>query len=217
MSTKKSTAPRRRVRRSAEDARAHILEVARRRLAALGIGGLNIADVAREAGISHGTLLHHFGSSEGMRQALAARMAEGLLEQVLEIESGADPTEGMGDFFVRLFAQLSTGGHGRLLAWLALTGDGDARGGDVVAEVAGHFDQLVLLLAERLRRAGHPADAERTARYLVLLVVSSAVGLGVSRESLLPGLALSDRDEADYARWLARVIGERLKPGPKPL
>ena len=83
MSTKTS----KRVRRSAEESRALILDIAQRRLASHGLDGLNIADIAAEAGMSHGTLLHHFGSSDGMRKALADRMGQRLLEQVLAISA----------------------------------------------------------------------------------------------------------------------------------
>lgn len=201
----------RRARRRPEEARALILEVAERRLAEHGLAGLNITDVARDAGISHGTLLHHFGSSESMRTALVVRMAERLLDEVLGIEhgSGAD-VDGMAGFFERLFAELSSGGHGRLIAWLALSrSDGDSRR-ELVSATVERFDQLVQHIAGRLEQAGHGGDADRTARYLVLLVISSAIGLGVARDSLLPELTLDEADEAGYARWLARVIGTRL-------
>ena len=210
MSTKKRASPARRTRRSAEASRDHILGVAERRLAAHGLNGLNIADVAREAGISHGTLLHHFGSSEGMRRALVARMAERLLDEVLGLETEAHPDlDRMGSFFDRLFAQLSSGGHARLIAWLMLARDGDAKEAAPIAATAERFDHLVSLIARRLERAGQP-DADRSARYIVLLVISSAVGLGVARDTLLPQLALNEGDEARYARWLSRIIGEHL-------
>lgn len=206
-----------RVRRTAEEARAEILAVAERRLSAHGLSGLAIADVAREAGMSHGTLLHHFGSSEGMRSALVARMAERLLDEVLHLESQADPAAaGMGDFFERLFAQLSGGGHARLIAWMMLSrGDESADAGAMTATAA-RFDHLVGLIAERLRQRGAGAKADRVARYIVLLVISSAIGLGVARDSLLPQLALSGKDEAGFARWLSDVIGTHLSPGAMP-
>ena len=63
-----------RVRRSPEEARAMILAIAGKRLADHGIRGLNIKDIAQDAGINHGTLLHHFGSAEGMRTALLTNL-----------------------------------------------------------------------------------------------------------------------------------------------
>ena len=211
MSTRKKAAgPHRRTRRSAEASRDHILGVAERRLAAHGLNGLNIADIAREAEISHGTLLHHFGSSDGMRRALVARMAESLLDEVLSLEAAAEPDlDRMSSFFERLFAHLSSGGHARLIAWLMLARDGKASEARPMAATAERFDHLVDIIARRLEGAGQP-ETDRKARYIVLLVISSAVGLGVARDTLLPQLALNQGDEARYARWLARVIGEHL-------
>lgn len=205
MSTKAS----KRVRRSAEESRALILDIAQRRLAKHGLDGLNIADIAAEAGMSHGTLLHHFGSSDDMRSALANRMGERLLEQVLAIEAVSAPVDGMEDFFEQLFGQLSSGGHARLIAWLSLSRKNRSANRAIVAGTAAHFDALVQQLSQRQHEM--PADeADRSARYIVLLVVSAAIGLGVARDNLLPQLALDDEDEAGFARWLARVIEQRV-------
>ena len=55
-----------RVRRTAEDARAAILDAAERRLGATGPGGIRLQEVAADVGVSHSTVLHHFGSREGL-------------------------------------------------------------------------------------------------------------------------------------------------------
>lgn len=205
MSTKKP----KRTRRSAEDSRALILDIAQRRLASHGLDGLNVADIAAEAGMSHGTVLHHFGSSDGMRTALAQRMADRLLDQVLSVDAISAPRAGIEDFFEQLFSQLSSGGHARLIAWLSLSRQDGHANRAVVAATAAHFDTLVQRVSARI--AGLPDDeTDRTARYIVLLVVSAAIGLGVARDNLLPQLALNQADEAGFARWLARVIDERL-------
>ena len=75
--TESNTKPRR--RRTPEQARAAILEVARQRLGEHGLDGLNVVDVARDTGISHATLIHHFGTADGMRSALVSHMTSQLL------------------------------------------------------------------------------------------------------------------------------------------
>ncbi|HSG91070.1 MAG TPA: helix-turn-helix domain-containing protein [Pseudomonadales bacterium] len=226
MSTKESTPPRR-VRRSAEASRALILETAERRLAEHGLGGLNVADVARDAGMSHGTLLHHFGSSEGMRAALVERMADSLLDEVLGLEAGTAAKEvaaspaapdhaAMGLFFEHLFAKLASGGHARLIAWLSLAQADAGSGAGPLAGITDRLDHLVTMLAARLRAHGRAPDPERAARYIVLLVISSAIGLGVARDSLLPELALDAKDEVGFARWLAQVIAMNVDPEGAP-
>jgi AcrR family transcriptional regulator len=205
----------RRIRRTPEAARALILEVAARRLAEHGLAGLKIADVAAEAGMSHGTLLHHFGSSDALRLQLATRMAEGLLDEVLAIERDQPDAEAeMERFFERMFRALAGGGHARLIAWLSLE---DARAedlGTLFSSTAERFEALVEVLAQRAAPPAPIETARREARYHVLLVVSSAIGLGVARDVLFSELRLDDDAELDYARWLnhfVRASVERLE------
>ena len=70
-------------RRTADESRANILDVAAKRLHEYGLEGLNITGVAEEAGISHATLIHHFGSSGGMRDALADKMTADLIQDLM--------------------------------------------------------------------------------------------------------------------------------------
>jgi AcrR family transcriptional regulator len=68
-----------RIRRTPEDAQAHILEAAEAILAkGAGPGALRLADVAHQAGVSHPTILHHFGSREGLVRAINKRGFEKL-------------------------------------------------------------------------------------------------------------------------------------------
>ncbi len=59
-----------------------------------GPASLRLQDVARAAGVSHPTILHHFGSREGLVRALNLRSLEalttGLLERMGQAQSGDD-------------------------------------------------------------------------------------------------------------------------------
>ena len=61
---------RRRARRTPEAARRLVLDAAAARLEEHGLKGLNVVDIARDAGMTHATVLHHFGSAEKMQRAL---------------------------------------------------------------------------------------------------------------------------------------------------
>ncbi len=74
-----------RKRRSAEEARLVILDAAQARLGQYGISGLNIVDVARDAGMSHATLIHHFGNTNDMRRALVHHMTDRLLRDMISV------------------------------------------------------------------------------------------------------------------------------------
>src|SRR6201996_6803883 len=73
-----------RVRRRPEEARVQILDAADRIMAkGGGPASLRLQDVARLAGISHPTILHHFGSREGLVRALNLRAVERLTQSTL--------------------------------------------------------------------------------------------------------------------------------------
>src|SRR5258708_15767917 len=55
-----------RKRRTAEEARVAILDAAERRLVASGPAGIRLQEVADDVGVSHPTVLHHFGSREAL-------------------------------------------------------------------------------------------------------------------------------------------------------
>ncbi|MGH7329781.1 MAG: TetR/AcrR family transcriptional regulator, partial [Polyangiaceae bacterium] len=59
---KKKAKPRRRL--DAEAARKLILDATERRLVRVGPSGIRLQEVAKDAGVSHPTVLHHFGSRE---------------------------------------------------------------------------------------------------------------------------------------------------------
>jgi len=201
-----------RVRRSAPAARTAVLDAAERRLREHGLDGLAIADVAADAGMSHATLLHHFGSSDGMRAALIERMATNLLGEITQLMQRNDVDRHGDEFYVHLFAALSGGGHAKLIGWQNLMGRSPAFGNDTRAL----FRQVLDGLRVRLMSFGRGADqAEREARFIVLLVVSSALGFGIGRKPLLDDVGLTDTTEPEFARWLSRVVaGVIRREGP---
>src|SRR5271165_6132693 len=90
--TTKARRPRR--RRTGEDARTAILDAAEQRLVASGPAGIRLQEVAADVGLSHPTVLHHFGSREGLVEAVVARALDslhaGLLQAVRASPQGTD-------------------------------------------------------------------------------------------------------------------------------
>src|SRR5438876_12323626 len=72
-----------RPRRVRTDTRNAILEAAERRLFANGPEGIRLQDIAADLGISHPAILHHFGSREGLIEALVAHGLAGLQAEFL--------------------------------------------------------------------------------------------------------------------------------------
>lgn len=195
-----------RVRRSPSEAREEILTAARARLLRFGLEGLKIADVARDAGMSHATLLHHFGSSDAMRRALVERMANSLLAEFIGLLGAGEPdVSTLGELFTRLFTGLSDNSHAQLFAWFALTSLDHP---EELANAAVETRPLVNALLSQMARHGTESErAPQLPRFVALLVVTSAIGLGVAGPWLKRVQLLAGNNEVGhFAHWLAEFL-----------
>src|SRR5271170_456178 len=113
-----SNTPLPRKRRTAEEARTAILDAAERQLVASGPAGIRLQEVAADVGLSHPTVLHHFGSREGLVEAVVARALDslhvGLLQAVRGSVRGPEQVAALLD---GCFEALGSRGHGRAFLW----------------------------------------------------------------------------------------------------
>ena len=126
MSISKTTPPSKtppRVRRSPEASRENILIAAERLLVSQGPQSLRLADVAKEAGVANATVLHHFGTTDGVQAALMEKMIVELVSGLLTMDVPADPRAARGAALQNLFDAFETKGAARLAAWLEMTGE----------------------------------------------------------------------------------------------
>lgn len=191
-----------RKRRTPAEAKVLVLDTAARRLQEFGLEGLNIVGVAEEAGISHATLIHHFGSTAGMRRALVESMTERLVRDAVASFANHEGLEGL---FEELFAVFSTGGHAKLLAWLAIE-EGNRE--TPTESMQTLFSGLVDACAQQL-----PECDVAAARNLITLVVSAAIGLGVAGDELTGLVGLDGAGQEAFPRWLAAWIGDEYLHG----
>lgn len=168
-----SIEPARRVRRSPEAARANILSAAEGLLIDRGPQALKLVDVAKAAGVSHATVLHHFGSIDGVQAALAEAMIRQLVAQILEAERPDDPQRQLESVGQVLFDTFESPRGARLAAWLELTGE--ARRLTVVRSAVEE------VISGPMAQRGIDA---RSATDLVLVAVSLAMGVGLIGRSL---------------------------------
>jgi AcrR family transcriptional regulator len=195
-----------RIRRTPDAAREALLAVARARLLEHGLDGLKIADVASAAGMSHATLIHHFGSSAGMRRALVERMANDLLTEFLHVLEAHPPSsERRGEMLGKLFDTLANERHAQLFAWIAL----EAADTPEPSPVAADTEELLERFVDRIvGQRDLPAPDREHARFGVVLAVTSAIGLGIAAPWLLRmRLLASTADRARFAAWLADFLG----------
>lgn len=201
MPARPTRTPRR--RRTAEEARRRILEAAQRRLVADGPEGLRLQELARDLGISHPAILHHFGSREGLLSALAAHGVRGLNEELARrIREG--PVD-LGEILDRTSELLADRGQARLLAWLLLSGRGGANGGPDalrdLAEVA-HAARL----GRRDPSQGPPPPYEDTV-FTIVLVGLALFGDALAGDLFRASAGTEGRDgAARFRAWLAELL-----------
>jgi AcrR family transcriptional regulator len=95
----------------------HILEAALGCFCEHGVDATTIAAIQRRAGVSVGSLYHHFGSKEGVAEALfidgVQRLNRGMLRKLRACHSGEAAVKGV----VRFYSDWSTR-HARLARYL---------------------------------------------------------------------------------------------------
>jgi AcrR family transcriptional regulator len=201
-----STPPPRR-RRTAEEARTAILDAAEQRLVEAGPAGIRLQEVAADVGVSHPTVLHHFGSREGLVKAVVARALDSLHARLLEAMTDAPKEPSQAEAMLdAVFAAFSSG-HARAFLWLALSGYAPA------------MEELrVRSFAEavhRVRRAKHAELGRRVppfedTYFTVLLPALALLTMSVAtRPEDEEGTCGSRR----FRAWLARLIHEHLQDG----
>ncbi len=114
-------------RLSPEESRDAALDAARALLVESGPQAVTLKAVAARIGRTHANLLHHFGSAEGLRRALIARMAAFITGTIREAVLRARAREqDPGEIVDLAFDAFDEGGAGALASWMILTGDEDA-------------------------------------------------------------------------------------------
>jgi AcrR family transcriptional regulator len=193
-----------RVRRRPEDARALILDAAEACMTVDGPAGLRLQDVARAAGVSHPTILHHFGSREGLVRALNQRSLEALRNSVI---ARLDKAQSGDDSIKRTFAAYRDGVAQRLL-WLIQSAAPETPGG------LKFFDEIAEALhAVRLRFAspGTVPDIEDT-RAVIHLTAIAAFGDAVIGPRLRRGNGQKECAARDrFETWFAALLDLYLK------
>lgn len=198
----------RRRRLKGADARARILDAATERLGKVGPQGLRLADLAKELGISHQAILHHFGSRDGLVAEVTRRAIEGLQSELAAgIVAVEDHERGAAQMIERAYAVIVEQGYGRLLAHLVLS-DPDheldrRRPLQLLAQIA-H------LARERNTERRH--DPKDTA-FTLMMLTYSMLGAAVFEENLLVAFGLEgERDApAQYRAWLAALVTKHLE------
>ncbi|MEI9977623.1 MAG: helix-turn-helix domain-containing protein [Edaphobacter sp.] len=173
-----------RIRRTREVARDTILAAAEKLLISKGPQSLKLSDVAKTAKVVNATVIHHFGTIEGVQVALMERMVQRLAKGILAAESPEDRFERSNIGVPLLFDAFETRGTARLAAWLELTGE--------FRRLVAARSAMETVIKKRIATKGVPRKSAEDI-VLVSVMMAMAVGLfGVSLTELLgrdPGAA----------------------------
>jgi AcrR family transcriptional regulator len=202
-------------RRSAAETRSAILEAAERRLLGGGPEAIRLQEIAADAGISHPAILHHFGSREGLVEAMVLRGIARLQAQFLEGWPSAKEPDIEG-VLERFYEVASHRGMARLLAWLILSGQSyRTMKPDILKPAAERMH------AGRVRRAHNEGrrspELEETlfaATYLFILVLGDSLFGPTVRRAI--GLGSGADSTRRFRRWLSKVVERMASRLPAP-
>jgi TetR/AcrR family transcriptional regulator, repressor for neighboring sulfatase len=194
-----------RVRRSADDARREILEAAERRLVDGGPDAVRVQTVARDVGITDAAIHYHFGSREGLYEALLRYAGGRLKDQLMAVVLGWDPDFlDMHELVDLLQLTYDRQGYARLSAWMSL-GGWRPRGTGMLRQ---HAQALQGARAARAVAAGAPEPSvEDTGFVLALLnlVVWAEALIGDSTRRMV-GLGTDRASASRFMDWFAALL-----------
>ena len=164
------SSPATRQRRSSAAAQENILAAAEAILTETGPQDLKLTEVARRAGVSAATVLHHFASINAVQAALMERMVTSLVARIVAITQAPGATILSEAADIALFDAFEAQGAARLAAWLVMTGEA-AR----LSVVRRAVDQVTALVLAHQPQAPARAAIED----MILASITAALGAGL--------------------------------------
>lgn len=190
-----------RQKRSGDEVRREALIAGRMLLLEGGPGAVTVANVAKEVGMSHANVLHHFGSAAALRSALMGSMIADLTDafggvvRLLKTEP-AGPRQVVD----KVFDAFDKGGAGPLASWIIQSGEVE------------HLEPVRLAVRELVEAIiGQSTDegADTRVRMAVLIMAISAYGDSMIGPYIRDMLG---QDKAAVRQLLARALPLFLVP-----
>lgn len=192
----------RKTHKSQAAARSAILDAAEKVMTEVGPAGLRISAVAKQAGMAHPNVLHHFGSREGLIEAVTERVGLRATERITAAirkaaDAGADQKRSA---LTEVLDTAFLGDEGRLVAWLHMSGVGNSMDTNMAR---------ILAVSQELRRTVDAnADPVNTSR-LVMLITLALVGEAVYGAGISEALGFDDGGDdghSNFRAWLASIV-----------
>jgi AcrR family transcriptional regulator len=199
-----------RVRRSAEEAQRQILDAAEQMLARVGPDSIRLQEVARAVGVSHPTVLHHFGSREALVEAVVERSMAALEAELLTTLRMRDIGEPeVVELIERVSRTIGKPENARLFAWLLLSGHAEANGNRQLRSIA----QAAHALRQKQRGADLPQPEFQDTLFSMLLLALALFGEALAGESLRAsaGLGKNAASARRFREWLSKLIVQHME------
>ncbi|BCJ31784.1 TetR/AcrR family transcriptional regulator [Actinocatenispora sera] len=138
-----------------------------------GLDGIGVAELCRELGVSKETLYRHFGSKDGLIQAVLERRSDRVVQWLAEVvaDAGDDPARQLAALFDALGRWY---GEPRFRGCAVLNAASQHHADPVRPIAARHLDRYLSLLTGIATRAG-AADPAALGRQLLMLVEGATV------------------------------------------
>ena len=216
---KNATRGKPRPRRPAAETRQEILEAAKGLLAESGPEAIRLQEIARIVGVSHPAILHHFGSREGLMEALEDHVTNLLAEDVGRVLLRGRATDGDevsgSDLIQAVAVAMDERRLAPLLAWLVLRQE---EGRESSQDASGLIGRVVELIHFRLGGEGdspaQPVASHEEIAFAVRLCVVAIFGDALIGEDL--GQApTGERGEETrrFRSWLSDLLVGQLTRG----
>jgi len=210
----------RRVRRGRDEARRAILEAAEKRLGEGGPEAVRVQHIAADLGITDAAIHHHFGSRQGLLEALlrfAGRRLREEVDGILQLlpeskqqsKQGSDGHPEALERVAELIADAyAVKGHARLALSLALSG-WEPSGGGLFEPLVDSIHRARLQAA---RAAGRPRPRRQQTQYDVALLNIALAAAPLFGPGFLRSVGLDADAEAQqrYRSWLVRRLADML-------
>jgi AcrR family transcriptional regulator len=197
-------------RRSAGVAREEILDAAQRLLSQGGPDAIRLQDIANDVGIAHPTILHHFGSRNGLIEALDARAIHALTDDVARILQ-SDKGPPAGELIERVAETMDQQGLAQLIAFWAMREPGEPSSLDGTDPAALVADVSKLIRGRLEQVEGVEADRLEAISFRVRLAVFAMFGQALIGDALSP-VTVKERDAERhrFRQWLSELLLERV-------
>jgi AcrR family transcriptional regulator len=200
-----------RTRRSADEARQAILEAAEKRLIEHGPGAIKVQTIARDLGLTDAAVHYHFGSQDGLVDALirfgGARLKDAVHQAVA---SWTGDTVDVPRLVGLIRDTYGDRGYARLAAWMALAG-WKSRSGGMYGELVERVHAARVHRARQMRLV-EPAREDTQHLVVLLNLVLFADGISGSAFRRSVGLRADAAAGQRFREWFTELLELYLQP-----